>query len=419
MRTHYETLQVTRDASPEVIRAAYRQLVQKWHPDKHPNQADEAARMIREVNLAYEVLGDEERRRAYDATLGQGSDAAQEHPDEHDVYMANEVALNRAAWLNCVLWLVLILLLVGLAAGHTSRYRFALPIFVAAAFLFRLLRERFHIRTATRFLARPPIALKHAYDRMMSMRLLHLVGRGAVWTLLVLLIWHAAIQITASNAVSEVLNSTARAPSAESRSAAPIGSLSSPETAGAGVPVRPPQTAPGLTFLPYRVEGLEVPMPAGYRTSTDSGREADRLSRATYTYQLMMASPTAERAELRGWLSEGLRLTIRYPPQGQIWTDGLKPYEDEIMTGGMGFSAVLEDTEEMSAHFAGVPARIRGITGNSSQISQPEHAVLVSLRAPKCWVTVEVAMPASKKSLLETWVLRLNSGLRVACLTGS
>ena len=63
--SHYESLNVTRDAPTEVIRAAYKSLSQKHHPDKNVgNQA--AAEMMMRLNTAYSVLSDPEQRRQYD-----------------------------------------------------------------------------------------------------------------------------------------------------------------------------------------------------------------------------------------------------------------------------------------------------------------------------------------------------------------
>ncbi len=70
MTDHYKTLQVTRDAEPEVIERAYKALVRKYHPDRRP--AAEKARAtatMQRINAAYDVLSDPARRRAYDATL--------------------------------------------------------------------------------------------------------------------------------------------------------------------------------------------------------------------------------------------------------------------------------------------------------------------------------------------------------------
>jgi len=65
-RTHYDNLQVSENASPEVIRGAYRYLSQKWHPDKNPDRVEEAARITRVINAAYEVLSDPQRRKEHD-----------------------------------------------------------------------------------------------------------------------------------------------------------------------------------------------------------------------------------------------------------------------------------------------------------------------------------------------------------------
>jgi curved DNA-binding protein CbpA len=67
MHTHYDNLKVTRGAPPEVIRAAYKALSQHYHPDK--NNSPDAERIMRIINEAYNVLGDPDRRSAYDREL--------------------------------------------------------------------------------------------------------------------------------------------------------------------------------------------------------------------------------------------------------------------------------------------------------------------------------------------------------------
>ena len=62
---HYEALGVSRDASAEEIKKAYRQLALKWHPDKNPGDAS-AEQKFKEIAEAYEVLSDPERRQLYD-----------------------------------------------------------------------------------------------------------------------------------------------------------------------------------------------------------------------------------------------------------------------------------------------------------------------------------------------------------------
>ena len=67
MHTHYDNLKVTSGAPAEVIRAAYKALSQRYHPDK--NHSPDAQRIMRIINEAYAVLGDPDRRAAYDREL--------------------------------------------------------------------------------------------------------------------------------------------------------------------------------------------------------------------------------------------------------------------------------------------------------------------------------------------------------------
>ncbi len=66
-KDHYATLGVARDAEAIVIRAAYKALSQRYHPDKCPPDEHEAAhRRMSEINEAFDVLGDPLLRRLYD-----------------------------------------------------------------------------------------------------------------------------------------------------------------------------------------------------------------------------------------------------------------------------------------------------------------------------------------------------------------
>lgn len=66
---YYEILEVSRRASPETIKAAYRALCKKYHPDTYAGNPAQAEAMIKRLNEAYRVLGDAGRRAAYDSTL--------------------------------------------------------------------------------------------------------------------------------------------------------------------------------------------------------------------------------------------------------------------------------------------------------------------------------------------------------------
>jgi DnaJ-class molecular chaperone len=65
IHTHYDNLKVTRNAPPEVIRAAYKTLSQKFHPDRNPDKQN-ATRTFQIINSAYEVLSDPVKRKEHD-----------------------------------------------------------------------------------------------------------------------------------------------------------------------------------------------------------------------------------------------------------------------------------------------------------------------------------------------------------------
>ncbi len=77
IRTHYDNLKVARDAPPEVIRAAYRTLSQKFHPDRNPGSAT-APRIMAILNTSYDVLSDPDKREKHDQWVAEQEQAASE-----------------------------------------------------------------------------------------------------------------------------------------------------------------------------------------------------------------------------------------------------------------------------------------------------------------------------------------------------
>ncbi len=63
---YYEVLGVDKTASQEEIKQAYRRLVKEWHPDLNPHRQKEAEERFKEIQEAYSVLSDPEKRRQYD-----------------------------------------------------------------------------------------------------------------------------------------------------------------------------------------------------------------------------------------------------------------------------------------------------------------------------------------------------------------
>lgn len=64
-KDYYQILGVTRNADEKEIKRSFRKLAQQYHPDKNPGDA-EAERKFKEINEAYTVLGDADKRKKYD-----------------------------------------------------------------------------------------------------------------------------------------------------------------------------------------------------------------------------------------------------------------------------------------------------------------------------------------------------------------
>ncbi|UMZ73073.1 molecular chaperone DnaJ [Natranaerofaba carboxydovora] len=77
-RDLYEILGVSRDASQDEIKKAYRKLARKYHPDVNPDN-EEAEKKFKEIQKAYEVLGDDKKRQRYDQFGHAGVDEDAQH----------------------------------------------------------------------------------------------------------------------------------------------------------------------------------------------------------------------------------------------------------------------------------------------------------------------------------------------------
>ena len=65
-RDYYEVLGVGKNATDDELKKAYRRLAKKYHPDANPDNKEEAEKKFKEVNEAYEVLSDKQKRQMYD-----------------------------------------------------------------------------------------------------------------------------------------------------------------------------------------------------------------------------------------------------------------------------------------------------------------------------------------------------------------
>src|SRR6478752_1781389 len=64
-RCYYETLECQKGATADVLKSAYRKLAMRFHPDKNPGDSTAEVK-FKEINEAYDVLKDDQKRAAYD-----------------------------------------------------------------------------------------------------------------------------------------------------------------------------------------------------------------------------------------------------------------------------------------------------------------------------------------------------------------
>ena len=69
LKDYYLILGVNREASAQDIKKAFRRLALRYHPDRNPDNPKQAEEKFKEINEAYEVLGDEQKKRQYDHLL--------------------------------------------------------------------------------------------------------------------------------------------------------------------------------------------------------------------------------------------------------------------------------------------------------------------------------------------------------------
>lgn len=66
MVDYYSILKVNKAATKDEIKKAYKELARKWHPDKNPDNQEEATKKFKQVSEAYQILSDDSKRRIYD-----------------------------------------------------------------------------------------------------------------------------------------------------------------------------------------------------------------------------------------------------------------------------------------------------------------------------------------------------------------
>src|SRR5450756_2334149 len=86
-RDYYEVLGVARNATPDELKAAFRRLARQYHPDV--NKAADAEERFKEINEAYAILSDPEKRAAFDRYGHAGVNGAAGMPDFNNIDLSD------------------------------------------------------------------------------------------------------------------------------------------------------------------------------------------------------------------------------------------------------------------------------------------------------------------------------------------
>jgi curved DNA-binding protein CbpA len=92
---YYEVLEISRYANQREIKSAFRRLARKYHPDRNSTVSDD---IMKNINIAFEILSDPGKRQQYDETLVVGrprhSDRSDQNGDSDSAYIQNDWQVN-------------------------------------------------------------------------------------------------------------------------------------------------------------------------------------------------------------------------------------------------------------------------------------------------------------------------------------
>lgn len=186
---------------------------------------------------------------------------------------------------------------------------------------------------------------------------------------------------------------------APSGDAAPSGSAADAD--GTGGP---------LTSFVEQSQTLRIMRPSTWR-ALETRSQVEGGGRAT---SIIIAPPSAERVELDGYLSEGVRVTLNRPPAGRQWSLNQGTWAESAIRGALAANAGFALTRSSVVEVAGFRANAYEIVGENENVSEPEKSVIYYIVQPSFLLTIELVSPASKLSVNGSLLLALANTLQVS-----
>ena len=95
-KNYYDILQINQNASPEIIEKAYKTLAKKYHPDlQEESNKKEAEEILKEINEAYEILSNPEKKALYDQNLKNETISQEDYDKNKKNYKLNQEDIDR------------------------------------------------------------------------------------------------------------------------------------------------------------------------------------------------------------------------------------------------------------------------------------------------------------------------------------
>jgi trypsin-like peptidase len=149
-----------------------------------------------------------------------------------------------------------------------------------------------------------------------------------------------------------------------------------------------------FTLYEDQYQAYKAVVPKAWKLSKSESWTEDKQA---YRITAMVAPESAARAEVNGYLSEGIRVTVRMPPKGKVWTlatatDYAPAFAKGILTANQGFVQTSSSDYKVGPE----PARILEFVGQNQNVQEPEKIRYYVLARPECNITIECVSPAGK-----------------------
>ena len=138
---------------------------------------------------------------------------------------------------------------------------------------------------------------------------------------------------------------------------------------------------------------FSISLPQSWHVQNDARWSEDG---ATYYKWFMMSPQQAEQAEIHGYLSEGIRITISMPQRGRVWTDTYQSswvddLPSNVLRNNPGFSVTGQNTVSLGPY----TGTRYWFEGDDIRISEPEKTSFIVIAQPQFLMQIELASPVS------------------------